>query len=82
MNVTSKVHLQHSKVHQMFPVIQICLLFVPIGVNTSTCWLQHEYNIRNFYIKTTRYSCLLDDEYKFKVNASDKTAKSPKYIIL
>ena len=53
----SKVHLQHSKVHRMFPNINL-LTFATIGVNVCIYKLQYTYKVRNFYTKTTRCSCL------------------------
>ena len=32
--------------------------------------------VHNFYIKSIRYSCLLDDKYKFNADVSDITNKA------
>ena len=36
---------------------------------------KHAYEVCNFYVKTTRYLCLLSDKYKYTVNASNKDHK-------
>jgi len=56
----------------------ILLTFVPIGVNTCTYSLQHAYKVRTFYIKTMRYSFLLDDKYKCTTTVRDKDHKITK----
>ena len=78
----SKVCLQHSKVHRMFPTVQLCLLLSLLVLMRETYKLQHVYKVRDFYIKTIRYSCLLGDNHKFIANVRNMDHKSPKYIIL
>ena len=56
----------------------ILLTFVPIGVNTCTYRLQYAYKVRPFYMKTMKYSLLLDDKYKFTANLRDKDHKITK----
>ena len=62
----------------MFPIIKNLLTFIPIGVNTCTYRLRYAHKVHNFYIKTTRYSCLLDDTYKSTANVRDKDHKITK----
>ena len=60
----------------MFAKIQFCLvLSLLVRVNTCTYRLQHAYKVRIFYIKTIRYSFLLDNNYKFTANVREKDHK-------
>ena len=60
----------------MFPIIQICLLLsLLVLIHAPT---GYAYKVHNFYIKTTRHSCLLDDNYKFNANVRDKDHKITK----
>ena len=79
MNVNfqpSKVCLQHSKVHRIFPTTQVCLLL-------SLLVLMHEpksYGMDTKYVILCKNhnSCLLGDKYKPTANASNKDHKISK----
>ena len=64
----------------MFPILQICLNFVTIGVNTCIYKLQHSYKVCNFYIKTMKYSCLFSGKYKVTANVRDKDHKTHHFV--
>ena len=62
----------------MFPIIQICLLLSLLVLIHAPTGLRYAYKVHNFYIKTIKHSCLLDDNYKFNANVRDKDHKITK----
>ena len=63
----------------MFPIIQICLLLsLLVLIHAPTGYGMPIYKVDNFYIKTTRHLCLLDDKHKFNANVRDKDHKITK----